>query len=277
MRAILVIVLASCAGPAVSPAPVVRVEGVAAEVRVEGAAAESEGLRPRVQEAFSFALRENGWSQPDQISASPLEIVITDLPRGTLASASGPLRFSITAEALHAANVNGLFAHELTHVQAHRVVGRALASIPRYLEEGKALAVGRAFRAVRNEPADDAARADLLAGLSARDGREALDVFRDGAGMKIARERRLVGRFMSVGVFFIEFLRTRGGTPDVLSRLSRVWERVGSGAPVERAFNEVFRQPLADLEAEFVTFLRRTENDPVERLRGTAYARANPR
>jgi hypothetical protein len=119
------------------PSVPVPVEVRGPEIRVVGSPAESvEALRHRVEEAFAFALRENGWSEPRRIAADPLEVVVTDPARGTLASASGPHRFSVSKEAIHAANSNGVFAHELTHVQDFRVAGSTLASIPRYLVGG---------------------------------------------------------------------------------------------------------------------------------------------
>jgi hypothetical protein len=248
------------------------------EIHVEGLPPESvEVLRLGVLEAFSFALKQNGWSQPHQVAEAPLEVVVIQLARGTAAAASGPRRFSVSKDSLGAPNIHGVFAHELTHVQDFRVAGSALASIPRYLVEGKALAVGRAFRAHRNDAADDVDRARLLSNLTATEGREALALFRGRAGMQEARERRLVGRFMSVSVFFVEFLRARAGISDPVGRLSRVWEQAGIGVPFEQAFEQVFGRPLVDLESEFVTFLEQTEGNPAERLRGTAYAAVGPR
>lgn len=264
-----------------SPAPAVvapvRAPAPVPELRIQGAsAAELEGLRRRLAEAFAFAMERSQWSRPQQLAREPLEIVVSELPRGTLAAATGPRRFTVSPAALAQARADGVLAHELIHVQDFRAAGSALAQVPRYLEEGRALWLGHAWRTLKQEPADDVTRAALLRALTAEEGEEALALFRDGAGLKLAKERKLVGRFMSVGVFFLEYLRVRGGAPDAFARLSWVLERVGEGVPFERAFIERFGRPLADVEQDFVAFLRATALDGVERLRGTLYAPPAP-
>jgi len=79
---------------------------------------------------------------------------------------------------------------------------------------------------------------------------------------------------MSVSVFFVEFLRTRAhgtGWPDALTRLSRVWERVGRGEGFADGFTGEFSQSLESLEQEFVRFVASTEGDRTARLGRTAY------
>ncbi|MBX7099675.1 MAG: hypothetical protein K1X89_18300 [Myxococcaceae bacterium] len=252
--------------PARAPAPL-------PELRFHGVGgADLEALRHRVEAALSFAVSRGEWSQPRRLMKDPLEVEVTELPRGTLAAASGPRRFSVSPAALSEARADGVLAHELTHVLDFRAAGPALAQLPRFLEEGRALSVGHAWRALAQEPADDAARASQLRALTAEDGAEALRLFRDGAGLAIAKERGLVGRFMSVGVFFLEYLRVRGGASDAFARLSRVLERLGAGTAFDAAFVEQFGRPLAEFEREFVAFLRSTASDPAERMRGTVYA-----
>ena len=245
-------------------APVIQVEGAPAEA--------AEALRKRIEAAFVFSVKHAGWPKPELVTAAPLVVVVTDLPKGTMASASGPGRFSISKEALGSQSADGVFAHELTHVEDFRAVGSALGKVPRYLEEGRGLVVGRAYRSSRNEPAGDEARARLLVRLTAEEAKEALALFRDGAGAKKARERGLFARCMSVSVFFLDYLAARAGHEDALSKLSKVWIKVGEGAEFEKAFYGVFGQSLSELERGFVAFVKKTEGSAADRLQGTAYA-----
>ncbi len=118
----------------------------------------------------------------------------------------------------------------------------------------------------------------MIGELTGARGADALRGFRDGAGLRAARAGN-VFRWMSVAVFFVEYLRTRPakGFPGVVTRLSRVWERIGGGAPFDPAFAAFFGQPLEDLEQDYVTFVG-TEGNPTAPSREprTRRAASNP-
>ena len=228
----------------------------------------------RVKAAFGFALRACGWSATDGITALPLQVHITALPRGTMARTSGPRAFSVASNALRRAGVDGVLAHELTHLQDFRAARGGLSSIPRFLEEGRALSIGRGFRASLGVCADDLERVEAIAALTGEQAAEALAGFRDGSGLRRARRTGAVFRWMSVSVFFVEFLRVRAhgtGWPDAIGRLSRIWLRVGRGEGFDSAFTAEFSQPLQSLEEAFVSFVASTEGDRAARLRKTEY------
>jgi hypothetical protein len=237
-------------------------------------AADERAMVARVRAAFGFALRACGWSRPDAIAAAPLELHVAALPRGTLARTTGPGVFSVDSNGLHREDLDGVLAHELTHLQDFRVAGGGLRTIPRYLVEGRALGIGRAYRSSLAICGSDLERARAIEALTGEQAAEALRSFRDGDGLRLAKRTGNVFRWMAVGVFFVEFLRVRAhgtGWPDAMARLSRTWERVGQGETFDRAFAAEFAQSLRSLEEEFVAFVASTEKDSADRLRGTAY------
>ncbi len=234
----------------------------------------SAAVGARVKIAFAFALRANGWTHPDRLATDPIELRIATLARGTAAQTTGPRVFSVAPDVLTLPDADGVLAHELTHLQDMRAAASGIGKIPRYLEEGKALTVGRQYREQLQACVHDAERARVIGDLTGAQVAEALRGFRDGAGLRAAARAGNVFRWMSVAVFFIEYLRTRPtkGFPDVVTRLSRVWERIGAGEPFDPAFAAIFGQPLEDLEHDYVTFVTSTEDNPTARLSRTAYA-----
>lgn len=229
-------------------------------------------LESRIKEAWRFAVEANGWPEPALLAEPSLEVVIDELPRGTLAQATGAHRILIAPRAFEQSNIEGVLAHELTHVMSFRVAGTALRQVPRYLEEGKALWVGHARRAELGESADDPERARAIETLTADECERAIRLFRDGPGYREAQRLRLAFEVMTVAVFFIEFLRTHGA-PDVVTLLSRVYRQIGRGTPFSMAFARVFGTSLEGKERAFIAFVKETAGDRQARLAGTIYER----
>jgi hypothetical protein len=268
--------LVGCAAtPGVTPpVPVVApvtVEAIEIHVVSEGPLPSNvqSALVSRVRTAFEFAYKANGWSTAMR---EPLELRIGVLPRGTLARTTGPHIFSVASDALDREDVDGVFAHELTHLQDFRGAGRGLRSVPRYLEEGKALTVGQRYRATLHECGSDSRRRRDIAALSGAKVEQVLRELRDGAGLRAAGRAGETFQWMSAASFFVEYLQTHG-VPDALPRLTRVWERLSTGEAFDAAFAAVFQQPLDAVEKAYVEFMTQTEGDSDARLRGTSFER----
>ena len=135
----------------------------------------------------------------------------------------------------------------------------------------KALTIGRQFGEHLKGCVYDAERARVITELTGAQVAEAVREFRDGAGLRTAKRTGNVYRWMSVAVFFVEHLRVQG-FPDVIARLSQVWERVGRGEAFDTAFAAVFEQGLDELELNYVKFMTSTEGDVAARLAASAYA-----
>ncbi|MBK7857936.1 MAG: hypothetical protein IPJ65_04775 [Archangiaceae bacterium] len=265
-----------CAGarasaPGASPPPAARPQ-LTLTTELPLSDAERRAIIERVQAAFAFALTLSGWSRPDALAAEPVEIRVDTTRPGVEASTSGAHRFTIGVGALSQPNADGIFAHELTHLQDFRAARQGMRQPPRYLEEGRGYFVGREWRRLRGEPGGDGERAALLATATAEEVAFVLAKFRHQP------ELREVGRAgkgplaRGIGVFFVDYLRTRAGYPDAMARLSRAWERLGQGGAFEPAFSAQFDGlTLGAAEASFVAFIRETEGNPAERLKGTPF------
>lgn len=167
-----------------------------------------------------------------------------------------------------------VLAHEVAHVQDERLAGgNRVYRVPTFLREGKAILLGNRYvasRGLRNQAQAETARA--LGRYSAKDAEE---MFRNYRGDPRSELRRGNGpRNDRLGALYVEFLRTRFGHPDALNKLANVTREVGRGTSFQRAFEQQFGVKPSEAEAAFVQFMRQTENNPAERLRGTQYARS---
>ncbi len=276
-RVALLLVLSS----AIACAPRVPRVTYSARFRIESAQkipqARLEELSDRLEKAFEFVLAENRWTTPPRVRNVPLEVTLTSVSGdGAAASAHGPEAMTLTVGTLGLPKLDGVLAHELSHVQDLRVLGDRALEVPRYLHEGKALWLGHAYRMKTSEEADDATRARLLAALTAAEAKEALETFRGGLDQRRAADRKLVSRQMSVAVLFVEYLRT-GLSPkpvaDPIAHLARAFEAIGTGTSVPDAFRAQFGATLEQAEAGFVEFIAKTEGRPDARFAGTIYER----
>jgi hypothetical protein len=57
----------------------------------------------------------------------------------------------------------------------------------------------------------------------------------------------------------------------VIPRISRIFELLGRGEIFDSAFKREFGEPVGRVISEIVSFMKRTESDPAERLKGTLY------
>jgi hypothetical protein len=283
--ALVCLVLAGCAAPrpgqpiqseeAAQPSrPVPQPGWLQIEAKADIPADVRADLVQRIERAFEFTLALHHFSHPDEVRNQPLVVTVRpSAARDSSASTHGPGTMQIDVGALDEGKIDGTLAHELSHLMDLRVLASSPFEVPRYLHEGKALAVGQRYRATTGALADDVARGQLLARLDGNQVEQALQRFRSREDQSAAKDAKLLGRFMAVGVFFVEFVRIHycEGRGEVIALLAQTFERVGGGAALDAAFEQSFGISLTKAEQAFVAFARATEGIPSERLKGTFY------
>lgn len=292
-RALFAAALAFCAGCAgcattrtaadVDPSEVEQMEEVVAEratpwLRVEAGNGVTRKMKldvmKRIGRAFDYALESHGWNNPEALCEETLVVKVRKIPGAASdVEARSGAELNVEFGAQGTTRLDRLLAQEVTHVQDLRVLKKASRStIPRYLYEGKALAVGNRYRIASGDRAAEAGRAKWIARFTADEALQTLRHFRAMNGA--ITDKQALMQHVSVSAFFVEYLRTRvaGQRGDVIPMLARVFERVGGGEQFEAAFQEELGVPIAHAEEGFIGFIKTTEGSPAERLRGTVYA-----
>jgi hypothetical protein len=144
---------------------------------------------------------------------------------------------------------------------------------PHYFLEGQANLLGRDYRDDL-KVADhkyDAAKAREIADISAA---EAKTIYSDNTYGVASKNTKQIDLMEAMGIYFAEYLRVRyrGGIPEVLPRIGRIFEAVGRGVSYEAAFQKEFGSTVGQVTSEIVVFIDRTVSNPGERLKGTRYA-----
>ena len=228
--------------------------------------------------AWRFAAGLNGWTRLADTEKHPLTERLISVSRmriehpGVLGFSRGGTLFVVSLAVLDDPFANGTLAHELAHIQAYRALGsRARPGlVPRYFIEGHGLSIGRSYRdhlGVLTRDFDTH-KAGQIAKLTAA---EAQTILTDNSYASRGSHENDV--MESMGIFFVEYLRVRcrGGIPDVVPRMARVFESVGSGQSYEQAFQQQFGVPITQVVSEVVSFMKRTESNPAARLKATRY------
>jgi hypothetical protein len=228
--------------------------------------------------AWRFAAGLNGWSSQADMEKHPLTERLISVARmktehpGVLGFSRGANLFVVSLAVLEDPFANGTLAHELAHIQAYRAAGSRAAPglAPRYFIEGHGLSIGRSYRdhlgVLTRE--FDTHKAAQIAKVTAAD---AQTILTDNTyGSRGSHESDVME---SMGIFFVEYLRVRyrGGLADVVPRMARVFEALGGGQSYTQAFQQQFGAPITQVVADVVGFVKRTESNPVERLRATRY------
>jgi hypothetical protein len=228
--------------------------------------------------AWSFVADQMRWADPAAME-SPLTLRLLSVERmksehpGVLGFAKGRDLFVVSLSILSDSFSNGTLAHELAHIQAKRALGKLSERrlVPRYFIEGHGNRMGLAYRdhlRIANHDYD-ARKARQIAKLTADEAKIILTDDGYGAGDK-KKEDLMESR----GIFFVEYLRVRNigkSGPDVLPRMGRVFEAVGTGKSYPSAFRAQFGASVDEVVSEIVAFMARTESVPEDRLKGTRY------
>ncbi|MBF5041365.1 hypothetical protein FGE12_03125 [Aggregicoccus sp. 17bor-14] len=248
--------------------------------------AQARALAQRIEAAYAYDAAEQRWRDGGPLhtpltvavlSAQAFARVTGDASGSTAGVTAGPNLFVVPDSVLgrRQPQAEDTIAHELSHVQDFREAGPRLASVPIYLQEGKAYLLGDRYPQKEGLGNPHVAYvAQQLGALTARDAAAVMTHFREP-------QDETPGAFGFIGEvtgsLYVEFLRTRlGGTgfPDALERVADTVAAVGRGVSYEQAFVQRFGLPPADAERAFVRYIGETEGRPDERLRGTVYASA---
>lgn len=228
--------------------------------------------------AWKFDLSQMHWTNSTDME-TPLTLRLISVDRmkaehaGVLGYAHGRDLFVVSTSVLDDPFANGTLAHELAHIQAKRALGKLSEKhlVPRYFIEGHGNILGRAYRDhLRITKHDyDARKARQIMKFTADEARTILTD--DSYG---TTDRKEEDKMESMGIFFVEYMRVRHrrtGIPDVVPRMARVFELVGSGKSYESAFKEQFGASVEGVVSDIVAFMRRPASAPGERLKGTRY------
>lgn len=213
-----------------------------------------------------------GMEKPLTMRLLSLERMKREHP-GLLGFARGRDLFVVSTSVLDDPFANGTLAHELGHIQAKRALGRFSEAglVPRYFIEGHGNSLGRAYRdqlgVARHDY--DVRKARQIMKFTAE---EARTILTDDSFGKT--DKAEMDRMESMGIFFVEYLRTRcypGGAANVFAGMAGVFESVGRGKTYASAFREQFGATVEQVVSDIVTLVERTASHPAARLKGTHY------
>jgi Hemopexin len=217
---------------------------------------EAAQIARRIADAYSFDRQQDRWSNPQPLD-SPITVRIPAVgPQGLIGLATAPNRFLIQLDWVRQPTSAATLAHELTHLQDYRELGRS--SLPHYWMEGRADSNAFAYRdhlGLGQNP--DWKR--RLARWTSADARGVLEGTVTYAQHGNENEE--------VGTLWFEHLRRR--FPDAHPRSARMITAIAAGQTLEQAYQAAFGESLARGQAEFLAYLDRTQADPDARVAGT--------
>ncbi len=225
--------------------------------------------------AWRFDADQMRWSDAATLE-SPLTLQLLSVARmktehaGLLGFAYGRDSFVVSLAVLTDPFSNGTLAHEIAHIQAKRAMGRRSERhlVPRYFIEGHGNCLGRLYRDHLGIAKHDydAGKARQILGMAAVEAQTILTDDTYGVG-----DTKRLDRMEALGIFFVEYLRTKKGLPDAPARMGRVFESVGHGETYAAAFRQQFGASIHQIVDEIVALFARTASSPAERLKGTRY------
>jgi len=226
-------------------------------------------LAAQVQDAYDFVSEMEQWRSLEPLKA-PLQVrVKTDMKKGLLGFSFKDV-FTIGLSYIGNPLARGTLAHELTHCQDDRQLGKH--KIPHYLMEGRALLVGRAYREKLGQKPDayDRNINKKIIEFTAVDAQEVLSEL---SGEKEPEPGPMLSRMEFIGCFFMEFMRTHfhEGLADIQPRTARLVADVGQGMGYEESFKKDVGLSLEEAKKAFIAFINKTQGNPKARLKGTVW------
>ena len=229
--------------------------------------------------AWRFDASKMRWADPSELEKKGLKLRLLSVKRmkaehpGVIGFAKGRDLFVVSLAVLDDPLAQGTLAHEIAHIQAARAMRTDAYGplAPRNFLEGHGNSLGRAYRdhlriATHSYDKNKARKIMRMPAVKAK------LIFTDNSYASAGANQR--DEMEAMGIFFLEYLRTRyhgQGIPDVIPRISRIFELLGRGETFDTAFKREFGEPAGQVISEIVNFMKRTEPDPAERLKGTLY------
>jgi len=214
--------------------------------------------------AFAFVTEAAAWKDRALLTAQPLKFsVLGDPALKVLGYAQGPNLMVMKDAYMDNPLSEGTLAHELAHIQDFRQLrGQRM---PSFMFEGRALTIGQAYRVHIGQPLGDYDR-QMARSAATFTPEQAIALLENYRGRGWDNQ--------AVGTVVVEFMRVRwnGGIKDINSRLSRMVERIAGGREFDAAFQDEFKASADAFAEAFMGFLRATQGNPQERLRGTMWA-----
>ena len=248
----------------------------------DGATAEqAKAMAKRVLAAWKFDLEVMHWSHPAEMER-PLTLRLLSHERmkrehgGARATAgrSGD-KFNVDMQLIGDESIDRTFAHELGHVQMFRVLGKysGESNVPSYFLEGHGQMLNQLYSDHLGQDRSGPG-ASIVKTMMSFSGEEAHDILTDPRYFKVGTEKEKqnkAAKMERMGLYFVEYLRVRRSIPDTLPRMGRVFEFVGRGKTYEQAFQQAYGVSLDGTVSEIVTYFKRTETNPAERIKGTRF------
>lgn len=217
----------------------------------------------RVLKAYAFVTDAASWKDRGLLTAQPLTFALLGDPAlKVLGYAQGPNLMVMKDAYMDNPLSEGTLAHELAHIQDFRQLrGQRM---PSFMFEGRALTLGQAYRVHVGQGLGDYDR---------QMARSAVAFTPEGALALLENYRGRGWNNQAVGTVLVEYMRVRwnGGTRDINARLSRMIERIAEGREFEMAFQDEFKASADAFAEAFMGYLRTTQHNPAERLRGTMW------
>lgn len=225
--------------------------------------------------AWQFDLSVMRWEYTKEMNR-PLTLRVFSADRikkNVRASASyNGNRFTMNSSILRDRSGPLTCAHELGHIQAYRVLGKRVDSVPEYFLEGHGLILNRLYadHLRASSPKDWTGNIRTVMSLSPDEARVIL------TDRSYSRDNMF--KMECMGVYFVEYMRTRvngRGIPDMVPKMGRVFELVGRGKTYGQAFKQVYGVWASDVASEIVDLFKRTQETPTERYKGTRFEAAS--
>lgn len=257
-------------------------EGFLQVVSPDGATVEqARAMAKKVLAAWKFDLNVMHWTHPAEMER-PLTLLLISHDRmkrehaGARATAarSGD-KFNVDMNLIGDESIDRTFAHELGHVQMFRVLGKysGRSDVPSYFLEGHGQMLNQLYSDHLGQDRSGPG-ASIVRTMMSFTAEEARNILTDPSYFKVgtaAEKMDKAAKMERMGLYFVEYLRVRKDIPDTVPRMGRVFELVGRGRTYEQAFKQAYGLSLDGTVSEIVTYFKRTETHPADRIKGTRF------
>ena len=247
----------------------------------DASAEQARATAKKVLAAWKFDLNVMHWGHPAGMER-PLTLRLISHDRmkrehgGARATAeSSGNRFNVDMNLIGDESIDRTFAHELGHVQMYRVLGKYAGGshVPSYFLEGHGQMLNQLYSDHLGQDRSGPG-ASIVHTMMSFTAEEAHDILTDPNYFKVGaytEKENKAAKMERMGLYFVEYLRVRRGIPDTVPKMGRVFELVGRGRTYEQAFKQAYGLSLDRTVSEIVTYFKRTETHPADRIKGTRF------